>query len=132
MPPTPVEMPAGKTLPKNGVLYVGSKGKMYHGSHGGMPQLLPDELTEEARNVEKTMARSPGHHKEWLLACKEQGTAMSKFSYSGPLTETVLLGMLAQRAPGQRLQWNGKTLKVANVPELNQHVHKEYRQGWEL
>jgi hypothetical protein len=53
-------------------------------------------------------------------------------SYSGPLTETVLLGVLAQRAPGQRLQWDGKNLQVKNMPELNQFVHKEYRQGWDL
>ena len=41
MPPAPSEMPSDQRLPDNGVLYVGSKGKMYHGSHGGMPQLLP-------------------------------------------------------------------------------------------
>ncbi|MBM82186.1 MAG: oxidoreductase [Planctomycetaceae bacterium] len=132
MPPTPAEIPVGQQLPKNGVLYVGSKGKMFHGSHGGMPQLLPGELIDEAKTVKKTMARSPGHHSEWLLACKGQGTAVSNFGYSGPMTETVLLGVLAQRAPGQRLEWDGKNMKVLNAPELNQHVHKEYRKGWVL
>jgi predicted dehydrogenase len=132
MPPTPPELPVGQRLPGNGVLYIGSKGKMFHGSHGGMPQLLPGELTEQARNVAKTIERSPGHHKEWLLACKGQGKAMSKFAYSGPLTETVLLGVLAQRAPGRRLQWDGRNLKLTNVPELNRFVHKEYRKGWTL
>src|SRR4029079_10280355 len=48
MPPTPSEMPAGRRLPDNGVLYVGSKGKMYHSSHGGMPEVLPAALHEEA------------------------------------------------------------------------------------
>ena len=132
MPPTPAEMPASQRMPGNGVLYIGSKGKMYHSSHGGMPQLLPVELTEEARNVEKTMPRSTGHHAEWLLACKGQATAMSTFNYSGPLTETVLLGVLAQRAPRRRLEWDGKNLKVKNMPELNPYVHKEYRKGWKL
>jgi len=132
MPPTPLELPAGQQLPSNGVLYIGSQGKMFHGSHGGMPQLLPGELVEEARTVNKTMPRSPGHRQEWLLACKGQGTALSNFSYSGPLTETVLLGVLAQRAPGRKLQWDSKTLKVKNMPELNPHVHKEYRKGWQL
>ena len=70
MPPTPAEMPAGQRLPDNGVLYVGSKGKLFHGSHGGMPQLLPGTLLEQARTVPKTMARSPGHYEEWVLACK--------------------------------------------------------------
>ena len=132
MPPTPPEMPPGTQLPKNGVLYIGSRGKMYHGSHGGMPHLLPRSLAEQARSVKKTMARSPGHHAEWLAACKGQGTAMSSFSYSGPLTETVLLGVLAQRAPGRRLEWDSKQLKVKNLPELNRYVHKEYRKGWTL
>ncbi|MBQ16379.1 MAG: oxidoreductase [Planctomycetaceae bacterium] len=132
MPPTPAEMPAGTRLPTNGVLYIGSKGKLFHGSHGGMPHLLPNELSEEARLVKMTMPRSKGHHSEWLSACKGQATAMSNFSYSGPLTETVLLGVLAQRAPGHRLAWNGKTMKVTNMPELNPYVHKEYRKGWSL
>ena len=48
MPPDARGDAADQRLPDNGVLYVGSKGKMYHGSHGGMPQLLPRELHEEA------------------------------------------------------------------------------------
>ena len=132
MPPTPREMPPAQRLPDNGVLYVGSKGKMYHGSHGGMPQLLPNGLTEEARKIDKTTPRSPGHKQEWLMACKGQGQAMSNFSYSGPLTETVLLGVLAQRAPGTRLLWDSENLQITNMPELNQYVHKEYRKGWTL
>ena len=132
MPPTPAEMPAGQRLPANGVLYLGSRGKMFHSSHGGMPQLLPAELSDEARKVKKTMPRSIGHHAEWLSACKGHGAAMSNFTYSGPLTETVLLGVLAQRAPRQRLEWDGKNLNVKNMPELNAYVHKEYRKGWTL
>ena len=132
MPPTPAEMPAGKSLPGNGVLYVGTKGKIYHGSHGGMPQLLPGDLLDAARAVKKTMPRSPGHHLEWLQACSGRGTAVSNFSYSGPLTETVLLGVLAQRAPGRRLEWDGAKMKIRNAPELNQYVHKPYRKGWTL
>ena len=70
MPPTPLEMPSGTKLPDNGVLYVGSQGKMYHSSHGGMPRLLPAALEEQAKLVPKSMERSPGHYEDWLLACK--------------------------------------------------------------
>ncbi len=132
LPPTPSEMPPGERLHGNGVLYIGTKGKMYHGSHGGMPKLLPESLHEEAAKVEKSIPRSPGHKQEWLAACKGEGKPMSNFSYSGPLTETVLLGVVAQRAPGTRLKWDGEKLEFPNMPELNQHVHKEYRQGWSL
>ncbi|MBN83954.1 MAG: oxidoreductase [Planctomycetaceae bacterium] len=132
LPPSPPELPPGERLPDNGVLYVGSRGKMYHGSHGAMPQVLPVGLRDAAAAVPRTLDRSPGHHSEWLLACQGKGTAMSNFSYSGPLTETVLLGVLAQRAPGNRLEWDGAKMQVTNHPALNAFVHKEYRPGWEL
>jgi predicted dehydrogenase len=57
MPPTPAGMAPGARLPDNGVLYVGTKGHMYHGSHGGMPELLPQGLKEQAAKVPKTIAR---------------------------------------------------------------------------
>jgi predicted dehydrogenase len=132
MPPTPAEMPAGSKLPGNGVLYVGSKGKMFHGSHGGMPQLLPGELHDAAAKVPKTMARSIGHYEEWLAAIKGGPKPVSNFAYAGPMTETVLLGVLAMRAPGTRLEWDSANLKVKNVPDVNQYVHIEYRPGWTL
>ena len=119
-------------LAGNGVLYVGSKGKMFHSSHGGMPELLPVGLNEEAKNVPKTMARSPGHYEEWLAACKGGPRPVSNFDYAGPLTEIVLAGVLALRAPGRRLEWDSANLKVKNAPELNQYVHIEYRKGWTL
>src|SRR5271168_3576711 len=132
MPPTPAEMPSGRRLHDNGVLYVGSKGKMHHGSHGGMPELFPLSLHEQAKTVPKTMLRSPGHYEEWLLACKGGPRPVSNFDYAGPLTEIVLLGVLALRAPGQRLEWDSANLKVKNAPDLNQYIHTQYRNGWTL
>ena len=132
MPGAPVELPPGETLPDNGVLYVGSRAKMFHGSHGGMPRVLPAELMEVARAVPRSMPRSPGHHREWIEAARGGEPARSNFAYSGPLTEIVLLGVLALRAPGRRLEWNGEGLEVKNVPEVNRYVHREYRRGWSL
>jgi predicted dehydrogenase len=132
MPPTPVEMSGNQRLPDNGVLYVGSKGKLYHSSHGGLPQLLPVELHELAKTVVPTMPRSPGHYEEWVLACKGGKSPVDNFEYAGPMTETVLLGVLSLRSPGRRLLWDEAALKVTNVPEVNQYVHTEYRKGWTL
>ncbi|MEX2113312.1 MAG: Gfo/Idh/MocA family oxidoreductase [Pirellulales bacterium] len=132
MPPTPEEMPSGGRLPGNGVLYVGSQGKMFHSSHGGMPELLPNGLMEEAMRVPKAMPRSPGHYEEWIAACKGGPRPMSNFDYAGPLTEIALAGVLALRAPGKRLAWDSANLKVKNAPELDQYVHVEYRKGWTL
>jgi predicted dehydrogenase len=132
MPPTPAEMPAGRSLDGNGVLYIGSKGKMFHSSHGGMPTVLPIELMEEAKRIPKTMRRSPGHYEEWMAACKGGPRPISNFDYAGPLTEIGLAGVLALRAPGRRLEWDSANLKVKNAPELDQFVHIDYRKGWTL
>jgi len=105
---------------------------MYHGSHGGMPQLLPQALHEEAAKVPKTMERSPGHYEEWVNACKGGPKPVDSFDYAGPMTETVLLGVLALRAPGRRLEWDSEQQQVKNAPDLNQYVHTEYRKGWTL
>jgi predicted dehydrogenase len=132
MPAAPTEFTTGQRLPDNGVLYVGSKGKMFHGSHGDMPQLVPAALHEEAAKVAKTMKRSAGHYQEWLAACKGGPAAVSNFDYAGPMTETVLLGVLALRAPGRRLEWDSAQQRVTNAPELNQFVRTECRKGWTL
>ena len=132
MPSSPAGLPADQHLPDNGVLYVGSKGMMYHSSHGGMPQLLPGDLHQEAKKVPKTMDRSPGHYEEWVAACKGGPRPVSNFDYAGPITEVVLLGVLALRSPGRRLEWDSEKLKVKNVPDLNQFVRTEYRKGWTL
>ena len=65
-------------------------------------------------------------------ACKGAGTPTSNFDYSGPLTETVLLGTIAIRFPGQKLEWDSRSLTVTNVEEANQYVHHGYRAGWEV
>lgn len=132
MPPTPPEIADGQRLPDNGVLYVGSKGKMFHSSHGGMPQVLPDALKEQTASIPKTMERSLGHYEEFYDACRTAKLPTDSFDYAGPMTETVLLGVLAQRAPGRRLLWDAAQLMVTNAPEINQYIHTEYRKGWSL
>lgn len=132
MPPAPPELKPGQRLPDNGVLYIGSKGKMYHGSHGGMPQLLPGELLEDARQVPRSIERSPGHYEEWVRAIQGGPRPLASFDYSGPMTETMLLGILSLRAPGMRLEWDAENQKIVNAPELNQFIHTEYRKGWSL
>jgi predicted dehydrogenase len=132
MPPAPAEMPAGRMLPDNGVLYIGSRGKMYHSSHGGMPQVLPGEMKAVAEAAPRTMERSPGHYEEFYQACKGAKRPVDNFDYSGPLTETVLLGVLSMRSPGTRLEWDSENLRVKNAPEVNQYIHTDYRSGWKL
>ncbi|HPA18300.1 MAG TPA: Gfo/Idh/MocA family oxidoreductase [Verrucomicrobiae bacterium] len=72
-------------------------------------------------------------YKEWRDAIDGKiPQAASHFGHAGPFTEMVLLGCVAQRAPGKDLQWDGTTLTIKNAPELQGMIHREYRKGWEL
>ena len=52
--------------------------------------------------------------------------------YAGPLTETVLLGTVALRCPGQTLNWDATHVTITNRPEANRFVRRSYREGWEI
>jgi hypothetical protein len=47
------------------------------------------------------------------------------------MTESILLGVLAQRVPGERLKWNGSKMEIAGRPELGKYIRREYTAGWE-
>ena len=81
----------------------------------------------------KLVPSSIHHHQEWIEACKAGYPTRPgcHFGYSGPLTETVLLGTVAYRA-GTKLQWDPVNLKATNCPEADRFIRRENRTGWTL
>ena len=119
--------------PGSGVLMVGSRGTLYNTSdYGDNRRLLPTANYVNYQPPEPTLPRSPGHHAEWLRACKGGPPAMSNIpDYAGPLTEMVLLGNVAMRV-GQRIEWDSPNLRVTNTTAAAQYIRPGYRRGWEL
>jgi len=134
MPPRPAELEDGRELNReDGILFVGDKGKMLvEGWGGNKPMLIPHARQDEYKAPAPTLPRSIGHHKEWLAACRTGTPTRSAFSFAGPLTEAVLLGMVCVRVGGQKLIWDSRSLNVTNCLKANEYVHYEYRKGWEL
>jgi predicted dehydrogenase len=129
----PVELFEGEEMSDSGSLIVGENGKLYSpGDSGDNIRLLPRAKFEGFKRPDQTIPRSPGHHQEWINACKGGPPAMSNFNYSGPLTETVVLGNVAMRVPGVKLEWDAENLKVTNNEDANKYVRREYREGWTL
>ncbi len=112
-----------------GVLFVGDKGMLV--ADYGRYQLLPQDKFTEFKAPPKTIADSIGHWREWTLACKTGSPTTCNFDYSGALTETVLLGIVAFRA-GQKLDWDAAALKARNSTKADEFVTKTYRKGWEV
>ena len=112
---------------------VGSKGMLHSpNDYGERWDLLPAARFKDYKGPPPTIPRSPGHHKEWVIACKGGPAAMSNFTdYAGPLTEMLLLGNVAMRA-GRKIDWDSASLSVTNYPEANKFLRREYRSGWSL
>jgi len=123
-----LSLPAETKLPGAGSVLVGEKGVLVI-PHVAAPQLYPKEVFADVK-----LPEVPGrdHYTTWADACRGEGEATSLFSYSGPLTETILLGTIANRFPGKQLQWNAADLRFTNSEQANRHLTKPYRKGWEL
>lgn len=133
MPPQPDELEPGRKLTGggNGILFVGDKGKIMCPGWGGNPRIIPEAKMKAYKRPAKTLARSRGHHRDWIDACKGGNPASSNFDYSGPMTEVILLGNVALRT-GKKLTWDGPNMKATNAPEADKYVRPEYHNGWTL
>ena len=108
---------ANAPLPDQGSIYIGTEGVLYS-PYIAAPVLLPAEKFKDYK-----LARRRGrtdHYLQFVDACRGNGQTSTPFNYSGPLTESVLLGCLATRFPKTTLEWDADNLKVTNVAEANQ------------
>jgi predicted dehydrogenase len=133
LPLRPADLEEGRRMGGNGILFIGDKGKLLGGSHAAPPRLIPESRMKDYGKPPKTLPRSPGHHKEWVEACKagKPEDAKSGFWYAGPFTEALLVGNLAVRLR-KRVEWDAKTLRSPNCPEADNYVTKFYRAGFDL
>ncbi|MCA9124278.1 MAG: Gfo/Idh/MocA family oxidoreductase [Planctomycetaceae bacterium] len=113
----------------NGVLFIGDKGMLL--SDYGKHVLLPEEQFADFKRPEPFIPPSLGHHAEWIHACKTGEPTTCNFEYAGWLTEANHLGNVAFRA-GKKLEWDAKSLKATNAPEVDPLIRREYRKGWKL
>ena len=131
-PPRPAELEDGQLLGDNGRLLVGSKGKILGN------KIIPESRRQEYKDPPPTILRSAGHYTEWIAACKGGKPGGSNFDWAGPLAETVLLGNVALRAQlrddmtRHELLWDAPNLRITNLPEANEFLRREYREGWTL
>ena len=142
----------------NGVLFVGTKGKMMCSTYGANPRLLPTSRTEEV-NVPQQFERVPGgadgHYGQWVeaaIAGYGKKEVSSPFEIAGPLTETLLIANLAIRGtdirqektgedgntfyeyPGRdiKMLWDSENMRVKNLEEANRYIRRDYRSPWSL
>jgi predicted dehydrogenase len=123
-PPRPAELEPDDVM--RDVIYIGDKGKLMG------DRLIPESRMENFQRPPKTLPRSPGHHQEWVAACRGGSPAGSNFlDHSGLLTEVCLLGnaaVLAQR----KLLWDPVNLQFTHDQAATALLRRPYRAGWSL
>lgn len=131
MPDRPASFEADDVLPGsgNGILFIGEKGMIACPGWAGAPKLLPGSKNDNFKAPPKTLKRVPGHHRDWLNACKGGEKSSANFEYSAQLTEIGLLGLLAMRT-GKKINWDAKAMKAKGMPEADQMIKESYRPGW--
>lgn len=121
------DIPQEYTLPRAGSLLIGEEGSLVI-PHVAMPSVFP---VEKFVNKQLPILEGVDHYVQWADACRGEGETTSHFDYAGPLTETVLLGTIGIRFPGQELTWDTNSLQITNNSNAQQWVAKTYRKGWE-
>jgi predicted dehydrogenase len=127
---TKVKMPKVLTkFPASGTFWVGTEGSIFK-PYGQRPFVLPEE-TFPAEKYPKGL-KGQDHYHNWVNAILAGKKSCADFSHGGPLTETVLVGTLTDRFPGQWLEFDRETCQISNHPGANALVKRTYRDGWKI
>lgn len=133
-PALPKDWTWSDQLPNSGSFFLGDKQNGYTDERSNHPRLANKEAMIAFKAAgypeEKYPRIKGGPFKEWTQAIKGEGPEPgANFDFAAPYTEMILIGVLAARFGG-RIEWDPKTAKVTNRPELNAYVKEPIREGW--
>jgi hypothetical protein len=126
-----ITLPQGITqFPLSAGYWIGERGAIFKNYGSGRPFVLPEEnfpLEKYPRDF-----KGQDHYHDWVNAIFEGRKACSDFTHGGPLTETVLVGAVADRFAGEWLEWDRAALKFTNHAKATALVRRAYRDGWKV
>jgi hypothetical protein len=112
--------------PAESAMLVGTEGALLVVHTGGLA-LLPLNKFE---SYEKPKFTERNHYHHFVDACLGGEKTESHFAQTGPMTEAILLGTIAIREPGVRLDWDAEKMQFPNYPAANKYTRRSYREGW--
>jgi len=112
---------------QEGVMYVGDKGIIIGGFNGDNPRVYPESRQYQPPPRPQAGAYRDRAIDQWIEACKGGPPSPTNFEAQAPVTEAFLLGCLAQRLPGERLQWDTAAMRVVNSERANRFVDPPWR-----
>ncbi len=132
-----LELPNGDTLPDQGAMFIGEKGRLLLPHFMQLPKHIVDGAYQEL-DLSKIDTEALGevirdypvegkkHYHQFVDACLGKDMCTAPFSYAARLTETILLGVIAGRFPNTTLHWDNTTARFAEE-EANAYLEGSYR-----
>jgi hypothetical protein len=126
------EVLRGEPMTKWGALLVGPEASIFSDCPWNTRYaLLPKHKFTDFVGPDKTLPREPGHHGEWIEACKGRGETFSSFAIGGPLTELIQLANIAANV-NQPFDYDTLSGEILNNSDASRLLHRGYREGWTL
>jgi hypothetical protein len=132
LPPAEIVETLGSRLPEQGSVLVGTNGLLVlphmrplpfaivEGRDAVLPEIAVPERDHYAEFIDVVIDRLGGG----------DARCSTNFDYSGPLTESVIIGNVAARFPGETLAFDAKSLAFPHRREANAFLTRSYRRGW--
>ena len=128
--PAVIQMPSAfKKLPPSGGFWIGERGTIFK-PYGARPYLLPEQ-DFPASQYPSGFAKQDHYH-DWVDAILAGHKSCADFAHGAALTETVLVGTLADRFPQQTLEWDAAAMKIKDLPAADALIKRAYRDGWQV
>ncbi len=130
LPPDAVREPIAGRWPDQGSVLVGTDGMIVLPHMTADPFVLPDSKMPALPAIDLP---ERNHYREFVdVVLAGDGRCSTDFSYSGPLSESVILGNAAARFPGETLEFDARGLKFPNRADADRYLTRTYRRGWDL
>ena len=92
--------------------------------------MLPESKMALVPTIEIAGSRSLRASSSTSCSAGGKQKCSANFDYAGPLTESVIIGNVAARFPGETLKFDAKALRFPGKPEADQYLTRTYRDGW--
>ncbi|UBZ15969.1 Gfo/Idh/MocA family oxidoreductase [Flagellimonas marinaquae] len=127
-------------LPEQGAMFVGTKGRLLLPHFMQLPKkIVRGKYVDISKEIAKVSeehnlgepirnyaTEGPKHYHQFVDACLGKDTTTAPFDYAARLTETILLGTIAGRFPGETLHWDAETAQFKEE-KANKYLAGDYR-----
>ena len=133
LPPLPKEFEGRTYDPKTPGKFIYTKDMVLQGgSHASTLEVLSEEKRKslETSGLQTDFDKNSDHYENFLLACRGDEETRSPFSVSGPLSQMLVLGCIAQRLGGE-LDFDRQAKRFTNNERASELLKDTRRKGWE-